>query len=154
MLISGAYIQLCGTVIQGIEIKRTEKGKEFGLFRIQVSKRISFDSDTDELTHGERRYSAFIWDKELFKLAKQLLIKGKKVRLFGELDYIPVKILPSDVFLANSPEEGLVLTINITKISSDTQRKGSKDIYYPKNKFQSAHTKTVFIQNNLEGGIQ
>ena len=154
MLISGAYIQLCGTVIQGIEIKRTDSKKEFGLFRVQVSKRIGFNSDTDELTHGERRYTAFIWDKELFKPAKELLIKGKKVRLFGELDYIPVKILPPQVFLANSPEDGLMLTINITKISSDTQRKSSKDIYYSKNKISPAYTKTALIQSNLEGAIQ
>ncbi|MBA8667334.1 single-stranded DNA-binding protein [Holosporaceae bacterium 'Namur'] len=154
MVISGAYIQLCGTIIQGIEIKRTESGKKFGLSRVQVSKRISFDFDTDELTHGERRFTAFIWNKELFKPAQELLKKGRKVKLFGELDYMPVRVLPPEVFLANSPEDGLLLTINITKISSDTQRKSSKDIYYPKNKFQSAHTKTVFIQNNLEGGIQ
>ena len=154
MVISGAYIQLYGTVIQGIEIKRTESGKEFGLFRVQVSKRISFDSDTDELTHGERRFTAFIWNKQLFKPAIELLKKGRKVRLFGELDYIPVKILPPQVFIANFPEDGLLLTINITKISSDTAGKSSKDRYYSKNKFQSAYTKTALIQNNLEGTIQ
>src|SRR3546814_135590 len=106
MEISGAFIQLNGVVSHSLSIKHTLNGEELGLFRVAVNKEIGIVEETKEPIYGARRYAAFIWNKELLTTAKELLTKGKSVRLFGELDYIPVKILPSDVFLANSPEDG------------------------------------------------
>ncbi len=114
---SGAYIQIHGIISYGIEIKHTLSGVPFGFVRVSASKGIAYHQETKEVVYANRRYPAFIWDKELLKQAIPLLKKGKKVHLSGELDYIPVKTIPSSIFIANAPEDGLLLIINVTGLS-------------------------------------
>lgn len=83
-MLEGAYAHIFGKISKDIVIGRTNNGRKYGILSVSVTHRPGNKTDIFQIV---------VWNELILQNQYQLLRKGKKVYVFGELSTIEQIVL-------------------------------------------------------------